>query len=96
MMPPASRAKSRRLDNGPSNLTSGHDPRSYTTPRGTIDREVKAAQSKGERTDFRIAMALGLQLRISASGTKSWALGYKSPATGKWAKIVLGRARARR
>jgi hypothetical protein len=54
------------------------------------DREVKAATSKRERTDYRIARVPGLQLRVTASGTKSWALAYKSPATGKWAKVALG------
>ncbi len=55
------------------------------------DREVKTAASTRERTDFRVRGAPGLQLRVTAAGTKSWALAYKSPATGKWAKVTLGR-----
>jgi integrase len=54
------------------------------------DREVKSATSRHARTDFRVRGALGLQLRVTASGTKTWALAYKSPATGKWAKVALG------
>lgn len=57
----------------------------------STDREVKAASPVGERTDFRVRGAPGLQLRVTERGTKSWALAYKSPATGKWAKVSLGR-----
>lgn len=55
------------------------------------DRQLQAVKSAGARTDFRIKGAPGLQLRVTASGTKAWAFAYKSPATGKWAKIALGR-----
>jgi len=56
------------------------------------DRELRAAtpQAGFARTDYRIKGAPGLQLRVSARGTKTWTFVYKSPATGKWAKVALG------
>jgi len=54
------------------------------------DRELKAVTSS-DRTDFRIRGARGLQLRVTAKGTRSWAFAYKSPATGKWAKFAIGK-----
>lgn len=55
------------------------------------DREVKAATSKGlPRIDYRVRGAPGLQLRVTERGTKTWAVAYKSPATGKWTKFALG------
>jgi len=57
----------------------------------TTDRQVRAAKAKDKRTDFRVTGAPGLQLRVTKSGTKSWNLAYKSPVTGKWAKIAFGR-----
>lgn len=65
-------------------------PRASTNVLAT-DREVKAATSRGmPRVDYRIRGAPGLQLRVTERGTKSWALAYKSPATGKWSKSALG------
>ncbi len=55
------------------------------------DFEVRAARATGNRTDFRIRGAPNLQLRVTAAGTKSWAVAYKSPATGRWSKAALGR-----
>ena len=54
------------------------------------DREVQHAKPKGERAEFRIKGARNLVLRISATGTKSWALLYRSPQTGKRSKLSLG------
>jgi integrase len=54
------------------------------------DREIQTVPTVG-RTDYRIRGAPGLQLRVTGSGTKTWAFAYKSPATGKWAKVALGR-----
>ena len=56
------------------------------------DREARAAVAKGNRTDFRLrGSPSGLQLRVTAGGVKTWALAYRSPATGKWSKVALGR-----
>lgn len=55
------------------------------------DRELKGASATTSKTDFRIKGAPGLQLRVTPLGSKSWALAYKSPATGKWSKTLLGR-----
>ena len=52
--------------------------------------EAVRPSPEGSRTDYRIKGAPGLQLRVSANGTKTWSLAYKSPATGKWAKVALG------
>lgn len=57
----------------------------------TTDREIKAASSRTDRTDYRIRGAPGLQMRVTAAGSKTLALAYKSPATGKWAKVALGK-----
>lgn len=54
------------------------------------DREVRAATSAASKTDFRIRGAQGLLLRVTEAGNKSWALVYKSPATGGWTKASLG------
>ncbi len=54
------------------------------------DVQVKAAKSEGPRTDFRVPDTTGLQLRVTANGTKTWSYAYKSRATGKWAKVALG------
>jgi hypothetical protein len=56
----------------------------------STDREVKAAKSRGDRAEFRIKDAKNLVLRISKSGTKTWAFLYASPSTGKRCKISLG------
>lgn len=65
-------------------------PRQSDRVLGT-EKELSGAKSETDRTDFRIRGALGLQLRVTAKGGKAWAFAYKSPATGKWAKIALGR-----
>lgn len=65
-------------------------PKTSANVLGT-DREIKAARARGSRTDFRIQGAPGLQLRVTEAGSKTWALTYKSPGTGKWAKVALGR-----
>lgn len=54
------------------------------------DRELKAATATKGRTDFRIKGAPALQLRVTPRGTKTWALAYKSPLTGKWSKSAFG------
>jgi hypothetical protein len=56
----------------------------------STDREVKAAKSRGDRAEFRIKNAKNLVLRISRSGTKTWAFLYASPSTGNRCKISLG------
>ena len=67
-------------------------PKASSRVLGT-DRELRAAAVIGDsidRTEYRIKGAPGLQLRVSRSGTKGWAYAYKSPATGRWAKVALG------
>jgi integrase len=54
------------------------------------DRELKAAAATQGRADFRIKGAPALQLRVTTRGTKTWALAYKSPLTGKWSKTAIG------
>lgn len=46
--------------------------------------------SSSSRTDFRIKAAPGLQLRVTDRASKTWALAYKSPLTGKWTKAAIG------
>lgn len=56
----------------------------------STDRELRCAKSNGERTDFRIRGAQHPLLRETSTGTKSWSLVYKTKATGRWRKLVLG------
>jgi integrase len=58
-----------------------------------IKKEVNAAASgsSNARREYRIKGAPGLQLRVSASGTATWAIAYKSPLTRKWGKVSVGR-----
>jgi integrase len=57
------------------------------------DREIRNARpAPGKsRTDYRVKGAPGLLLRVAANGTKTWSYVYKSPRTGKWAKVALGK-----
>jgi len=55
------------------------------------DRFIAGAKSKTAQTDFFDAKTLGLVLRVSASGVKSWNLFFTSPKTGKRARTTLGR-----
>ncbi len=64
-------------------------PKTSARVLGT-DREIRAAVSTTARTDFRIKAASGLQLRVTERGGKAWAFAYKSPLTGKWAKVTIG------
>jgi integrase len=56
----------------------------------STDRELKAATAIGKRTDYRVRGVPGLLFRVSVSGSKTWTLVFKSPATGKWSKTALG------
>lgn len=56
----------------------------------STDRQVRSAVAVGDRTDYRIRGVKGLQLRVTAKGTKTWALAYKKPGTDKWAKVSFG------
>jgi hypothetical protein len=56
----------------------------------STDREVRGAKSRGDRSEFRVKGARNLVLRITKSGTKTWAFLYASPSTGKRCKISLG------
>jgi len=55
------------------------------------DRFIAGAKSKTAQTDFFDARTLGLVLRVSASGVKSWNLFFTAPSTGKRARTTLGR-----
>jgi integrase len=71
-------------------------PRASRRILGTVKevkKEVNAAASGSSsvRREYRIKGAPGLQLRVSASGTATWAIAYKSPLTRKWAKASVGR-----
>ena len=56
-----------------------------------ITKQINAVTLKGMRRDYRVSGAPGLQLRISANGTATWAVAYKSPRTLTWAKVAIGR-----
>ena len=54
------------------------------------DREVQNAKPKGARAEFRIKGAQNLVLRVSATGTKTWAFLYSRPTNGRRCKLSLG------
>ena len=70
-------------------LWGGNMPRTSSLIVGT-DREIKAAKSATPRTDYRVRGSKNLQLRVTARGSKTWALAYRSPLTGKWSKAAIG------
>lgn len=59
------------------------------------EREVKNAKPGGQRTEFRIKGARNLVLRVTPSGTKSWAFLYASPGSGQRRKLSIGTYPAR-
>ena len=54
------------------------------------DREVQNAKPKGARAEFRIKGAQNLVLRVSATGSKTWAFLYSRPTSGRRCKLSLG------
>jgi integrase len=78
----------------PGSHQGGEMPRVSSSTVGTvkeIKKEIKAASLERVRREFRIKGAPGLQLRVSARGTATWAVAYKSPRTFRWAKVSVGR-----
>lgn len=59
-------------------------------PRKLTARYVETAKADGRRAEIRDAAAKGLELRISASGHKSWALRYRRRSDRAKRIITLG------
>ncbi|MEQ1718062.1 MAG: Arm DNA-binding domain-containing protein [Hyphomicrobium sp.] len=57
----------------------------------TSDKACEHAKAKdGQRTDYPVAGANGLALRVTADGSKTWALRYYRAADGKRRRLTLG------
>jgi len=57
----------------------------------TSDKACEHAKAKdGKRTDYPVAGANGLALRVTAEGNKTWALRYYRAADGKRRRLILG------
>jgi integrase len=57
----------------------------------TSDKACEHAKSRdGQRTDYPVAGANGLALRVTADGNKTWALRYYRAADGKRRRLTLG------
>lgn len=54
------------------------------------ERAVLAAKATGTRAEFRVKGAKNLVLRVTAGGAKTWNFLYRSPISGKRAKICIG------
>lgn len=59
-------------------------------PRKLTARFVETLKSDGRRADFRDAAVSGLELRLSQSGLKSWALRYRRQSDRAKRTITLG------
>jgi integrase len=57
----------------------------------TMPAVLKMTPVKGKQREIPDAGARGLYLIIGPKGTKSWALRYRRPVSGRSAKLVLGR-----
>jgi integrase len=70
---------------------------SFSIAEGQVVKTLTAAAVekhrgvRGKQTEIADAAARGLYLVIGPTGTKSWALRYRRPATRRSAKLVLGR-----
>ena len=64
-------------------------PRSSKVVLAT-ERACATVKPKVKRAEFRIKGFRNLVLRVSPTGTRSWAYLYPSPSTGQWRRISLG------
>jgi hypothetical protein len=54
-------------------------------------RRVETARTEnGTRLELRDTEALGLELRVTANGVKSWSFGYTRKSDGKRRRVQLG------
>ena len=64
-------------------------PRSSKVVLAT-ERSCSTVKPNVKRAEFRIKGFRNLVLRVSPTGTRSWAYLYPSPSTGQWRRISLG------
>ncbi len=56
----------------------------------STDREIQTIKVDSLRAEFRIKGARNLVLRVTSGGTKTWTFLYRSPVSGKRAKLSIG------
>jgi Arm DNA-binding domain len=56
----------------------------------STDREIQTIKVDSQRPEFRIKGAKNLVLRVTGGGTKTWTFLYRSPVSGKRAKLSIG------
>jgi len=53
-------------------------------------RFIETVSTGAERDDFRDSIVVGLELRVTAGGTKTWAIRYRRKNDGKLRRLTLG------